>query len=278
MRTSIADAPIRGHPGSASLPLDLSAMLASRRWCAYDKPFPHVRAANVFSPRVYDDLVAGFETVLARGLSETSDATRLARLSGYDAYAVSFSEHLGAAFRMFVSRAWHDLVAGLFDVETTGDVRGGLHHHRIGSRDGQIHNDLNPGWFVDVPNADGVNVANLALCNYFNGVTSPGAGPPRETVRGIAMLYYLDNGPWHPGDGGETGLYARCGVPLAHPEARVPPIDNTMLLFECTPWSYHAFLGNPRKPRNSIIMWLHRPKTSVIARWGDGRIVSWQRA
>ena len=271
MRANLADRPTEDHT------LDLSALLANRRWCAQERPFPHVRAANVFSPTMYDELVAGFETVLARGLSETNDGTRFSRLSGYDAYGLSFSERLHPAFRLFVSHAWHDLVAGLFDVETTGDIRGGLHHHRVGSRDGQVHNDLNPGWFVDRPNAEGINLANLKLCNYFNGETSPGAGRPRQTIRGIAMLYYLDNGPWRPGDGGETGLYSRSVIPVAQADLRVPPIDNTMLLFECTPWSYHAFLANPRKPRNSVIMWLHRPRTSVISRWGEGRIVPWQR-
>jgi hypothetical protein len=277
MRTNLADRPIEDTRESACRTPDLAALLANRRWCAHEKPFPHVRAANVFSPDMYDALVAGFETVLARGLSETNDGTRFSRLSGYDAYGLSFSEHLHPAFRLFVSRAWHDLVAGLFDVEATGDIRGGLHHHRVGSRDGQVHNDLNPGWFVDRPDADGINLANPTLCNYFNGETSPGAGQPRQTVRGIAMLYYLDNGPWHPGDGGETGLYPRSVIPVAQADMRVPPIDNTMLLFECTPWSYHAFIANPRKPRNSVIMWLHRPRTSVISRWGEGRIVPWQR-
>jgi hypothetical protein len=258
--------------------LDIGALLACRRWCAHEKPFPHIRASNVFTARLYDDFVSGFQMVLARGLSETTEARRFSRLSGYDAYGLSFSEYLHPAFAPFVSRAWHDLVAGLFDVETTGDIRGGLHHHRVGSRDGQVHNDLNPGWFVDRPNADGVNVANLALCNYFNGETSPTAGQARQTVRGIAMLYYLANGPWRPGDGGETGLYLRSGGPVSEADARIPPINNTMLLFECTPWSYHTFLANPHKPRNSVIMWLHRPEASVIARWGEGRIVPWQRA
>jgi hypothetical protein len=275
---AIAESPALKLSNGESIALDFGAMLAARRWCVYEKPFPHIRASNVFTARLYDELVAGFETVLARGLSETTEARRFSRLSGYDAYGLSFSDYLHPAFTLFVSRAWHDLVAGLFDVETTRDIRGGLHHHRTGSRDGQIHNDLNPGWFVDRPNADGVNVANLTLCNYFNGDTSPAAGPPRQTVRGIAMLYYLANGAWRPGDGGETGLYLRAGGPIAEADARIPPIDNTMLLFECTPWSYHTFLANPRKPRNSVIMWLHRPETSVIARWGEGRIVPWLRA
>jgi hypothetical protein len=278
MRADATDFAMPGRAASASPSLELDAMLANRRWCAYEKPFRHVRANDVFVPQVYENLVGGFEAVLARGLSERSDATRFARLSGYDAYGISFSDHLGAAFRVFVSRAWHDLVAALFDVETTGDIRGGLHHHRIGSRDGQIHNDLNPGWFVGDACSHDVNVANLALCNYFNGVTVAGAGPARETVRAVAMLYYLDNGASRVGDGGETGLYRQCGGPVGQPDVRVAPIDNSILLFECTPWSYHAFLGNPHKPRNSIIMWLHRPKSSVVARWGQDRIVTWPKS
>jgi hypothetical protein len=56
----------------------------------------------------------------------------------------------------------------------------------------------------------------------------------------------------------------------------VPPINNSMLLFECTPYSYHSFISNRRSVRNCLVMWLHRPKEEVTARWGETVIEKWK--
>jgi hypothetical protein len=47
------------------------------------------------------------------------------------------------------------------------------------------------------------------------------------------------------------------------------------LIFECTPVSYHRFCSNRRHPRNSVIMWLHRPWQDAVRRWGEEAIVRW---
>ena len=52
-------------------------------------------------------------------------------------------------------------------------------------------------------------------------------------------------------------------------------MNNSLVLFECTPFSWHGYLGNRAKPRNSVVMWLHRPKADVVARWGEPSIVRW---
>jgi hypothetical protein len=54
-----------------------------------------------------------------------------------------------------------------------------------------------------------------------------------ETIRAIAVLYYLHNPRWHPGDGGETGIYSYHRQPVLGPTKAVPPINNSLLLFEC---------------------------------------------
>ena len=48
-------------------------------------------------------------------------------------------------------------------------LRLGRHHHALGSESGKIHNDLNPAFFADNPNADGVNVNDPRLCSYQFG-------------------------------------------------------------------------------------------------------------
>ncbi len=63
-------------------------------------------------------------------------------IRNYDAYSMLFDWSMPEPFRLFLSREWHDMLAHLSDVPSTGDVTGGFHHHRKGSKSGQIHNDL----------------------------------------------------------------------------------------------------------------------------------------
>ena len=95
------------------------------------------------------------------------------------------------------------------------------------------------------------------------------------TIRGVAIIYYLNNLAWAPGDRGETGLYRAAQDPIEHPVVEVPPSNNSLLAFECTPHSFHTFRGNNRYARNSVIVWIHRQKSTVLGRWGDAAIVPW---
>jgi hypothetical protein len=81
------------------------------------------------------------------------------------------------------------------------------------------------------------------------------------------MIYYLCNEGWSEPDGGETGLYGAAKPHDRTIASRVPPVDNTLLLFECSPHSYHRFLTNPGRRRNSIILWLHTTVDAAEARW-----------
>jgi hypothetical protein len=272
-RSDIGDSP----PWSTSPTFNYAEeLLSSRRWGFRRDPFPHFLVQNVFREAVYSQLVAEFQQVLRRGFSESVDPDKFSLVTGYDAYAVGFRSDPTHPFRIFVSRWWHDLIAKVTGVTATGDIRGGLHHHVPGSTNGAIHNDLNPGWFVDAPNEDGINVSNGALCSYHYGTTTNTALKPRESVRAVAVLLYLNNPTWAPGDGGETGLYHGADVPVEKPAVAIPPINNSMLVFECTPFSYHAFLSNLHHPRNSVIMWLHRPAFEAAGLWGDRKIVKWR--
>jgi hypothetical protein len=241
-----------------------------------NKPFPHVIAHNVFTPPVYHKLERAFQDVLARGLSDVPDQRRLARIGGHDIYLLSFLAYVPTPFGIFSSPFWSHTLAALFDVHPTGDVSLGLHHHCVGSASGSLHHDLNPGWFVDAPNANGINLLH-PQCNYQTGDVSDETRKPREVMRAVAMLFYLNNPPWSAGDGGATGLYRSRDDAVDEPVAIVPPINNSMLVFECTPYSYHAFISNHRHPRDSVIMWLHRPKAEVVERWGEKHIVYWTR-
>jgi 2OG-Fe(II) oxygenase superfamily len=254
---------------------DLLDILASRRWHRHFDPFPHVVAEDVFTPQLYGELETWFTDLLALELGEAHVRGRLSRnMAGYDAYGYSFQPPVAAPFAVFFSPAWRDLLANLFAVDANAYVSGGLHHHRTGSANGKVHNDLNPGWFTDDATDNGIIVSNRDVCHYGTGRTR-GGGEPREVMRAIAMLFYLGNPDWAPGDGGETGLYRSARDAVDHPAATVAPRNNSLLAFECTPRSFHAFLSNRRAPRNCLTLWLHRDKQDVLSRWGEREIVYW---
>ena len=256
--------------------LNLAHVLANRHWRWRAEPFPHVVAERVFTDEVY----ASFAHELRSRLEGTwpADGPGFHRnMRGYDALGMDFHPGWTGPLRFFLSRAWHDCIAEVFGVAASGHVSGGLHHHKPGSASGQIHNDLNPGWFAEYESADGIMVTRPDVCRYATGETEPPGLPVTEVVRGVAVLFYLENLSWSPGDGGTTGLYRGATDNVEVPVLEVAPRDNTLLAFECTPTSFHSFVRNRRHPRNSLIYWLHRPKADVVARWGEAAIVHWSR-
>ena len=251
-------------PAARATDAPLAALLANRRWERRRRPFPHVVATNVFTADACDALAAAFRAELAR-----AGAGYLAR---HDLHGITLTSDAGP-LGVFASRAWHDLLARLFGVEATGDVSVGLHHHEAGSASGFPHTDLNSAWFpADVGEAP-VRLARPDEIEYTTGRAMRPGARGREVVRAVACLFYVNNPGWRPGDGGATGLYASAGDPPTRPVAVVPPVDNSLLAFECTPFSYHGFIGNRVNPRDSVVMWLHRDRTDADRRWGAQSIV-----
>jgi hypothetical protein len=249
-------------------------VLAAQSWMRHAEPFPHVVARSAFVDEFYNELDAAFGEVLAHGFGGRPDQLDR-RIPGYDAYGLTLPAEQPEPFGLFVSRAWHDLLAGVLGVTGTGYVTCGLHHHAVGSASGQVHNDLNPSWFAVYDSPSGIRVTRHDLVGLTSGeVRRPGIETV-EMVRAGVMLLYLHNPPWRPGDGGGTGLYAAVTDEVERPYAMVPPLNNSILAFECTPYSYHSFIHNAHSPRNCLILWLHEEPATVASRWGLEAIVPW---
>jgi len=248
----------------------LEQLLANRRWVRRRKPFPHVVAADVFVPSFYRELEQHFRRI------ERDQPQAFARnMPGYDASGLDIGQHLDGPLALFASREWHDMIERVAGVGATGDVNASLHHHDPGSQSGWPHNDLNPVWFAGEPaGPEDVVLSSTGDVAYQTGPTRPGA-PARNVIRAVSLLFYLANPPWQPGDGGETALYSSMSGAAGGPAATVPPVNNSLVLFECTPFSYHSFLTNRTQPRNSVVMWLHRERAEVVARWGEQSIANW---
>lgn len=249
-------------------------VLATRSWMRRAEPFPHVVATSAFTDEFYDELDVAFGEVLASGFGDRPDQLSR-RIPGYDAYGLAFPAEQPEPFGLFLSLEWHDLLAGVLGVNGTGYVTCGLHHHAVGSASGQVHNDLNPSWFAVYDTPSSIRVARHDLVGMTTGVVRRPGTETVELVRVGVMLLYLHNPPWRPGEGGGTGLYAAATDDVERPHAMVPPLNNSILAFECTPYSYHSFIHNAHSPRNCLIMWLHQEPATVAARWGEGAVVPW---
>jgi LPS sulfotransferase NodH len=257
-------------PPTSTHPIDpegaLRAALSPVRWWRSSRPFPHARAWPVFRPEVYASLVGAFR--------EYEDAGRFTRgIPGYDVTAMPVTRENAGPFEVFTSRPWHDLLARMFDVDATGEVNISLHHHAVGSLSGSPHNDLNPGWFVPGDPKGEIVVHSPRVCDYRTGATKT-AEQSVERVRAIAVIYHLGN-PEVPTSGGDTGLYRGTSDPVDRPLVMAPPVNNSLIAFECTPFSYHAFLTNRNNERNCLVMWLHRSKEDVVDMYGEASIVGW---
>jgi hypothetical protein len=195
-------------------------------------------------------------------------------IPGYDVTAMPLTRENAGPFEIFMSRPWHDLLARMFEVDATGEVNVSLHRHAVGSASGSPHNDLNPGWFVPGDPDGDIVVHSPRCCDYRTGASKTG-DPTVERMRAVAVIYHLAN-PKVRTIGGETGLYRSAGDSVDRPLVMAPPVNNSLIAFECTPFSYHAFLTNRTNVRNCLVMWLHRPKQYVLDHYGEARIVGWK--
>jgi hypothetical protein len=244
-------------------------------WCKNNWPFPHITASNVFKPEFYVSLERALFELLDRGLSKDPAQDRLSMNMLYsDAYSWNLPPNIGPPLNLFYSKVWHDLLTGLAEVQTTLDVNAAIHHHQIGSSDGHIHQDLSIAYFSNQPRSDMINPMDLSRCSYTTGKTYQSRVEVHKVVRSVTMIFYLGNPEWKVGQGAETALYESANQDVRNPSKLVPPIDNSFLLFNNTPKSFHAFLSNS-KMRNSIILWLHRPLDESVRLFGAHNIRNW---
>lgn len=255
---------------------ELDAILENRRWRVSAFPFQHVTGKQIFKDEIYRRLELAFRAVLERGTSEMPSRGRFSRIfRNYDAYCARIPQDPANPLALFLTREWHDVLANLFDMATTGDVSAELHHHSLGSRNGSIHNDFNPGWFRKENTEVSLNISDSDLCDYKTGKVKAEGTIPIQRIRAVACIFYLANEKWHRGDGGETSLYLTRDSRIEEPATSIVPENNSLIAFPVTPYSFHTFLRNRRHPRNSIVLWLHREYDNAIAEWGAKSVVQW---
>jgi len=243
-------------------------MNPSCRWTQHTRPFLHYRASDLLAEDEYARLARYFVKLLRSFEQDNDSKTRFVRSSArYDARVLGVNEDLASELAPFFSATWIDNIYSLFGYDNIRYVDGALHSSLPGSRTGWIHTDLCSAWFVDEQTTSTLTFPNRSACDYFTGVSKGGSVPVIELKRAAAMIYYLCNDGWEPGDGGETALYDCPFEGTFSPPFLVQPRNNSLLLFECSPHSYHRFISNTRNTRNSIILWIHGTPREISARW-----------
>jgi hypothetical protein len=240
------------------------------KWCAQEYPFRHFVAQDVLDADAYRRVGAAFTAILERTEAGDESSYVLRKTNPkYDALMLGMNEVLAPNFYPFFSLPWLQALARQVAVPEVRRFDGGLHSNPKGSRTGWIHTDLCSGWFDESSSQPGL-FPRRKLVDYFTGAPKSKQAKPVEYVRAATMIFYLCNDGWSPGDGGETGLYASSYGGADASVALIPPINNSALLFECSPHSYHRFIANPGRARNSIILWLHATVQKAESRWGGG--------
>ena len=233
-------------------------------WSVQLRPFRHVRARRVFREESYCRLEEEFSALLTGGPDKGPEFRQ--NQPGYDALVLGVREQLASRFRPLFERLWIDFLAGLLDLKALPQVDGALHHIPRNSRSGWVHNDFCSAWFDERLTGE-IVFPERESCDYFTGTPQKASARPKEFVRAATMIFYLNNPEWRKGYGGETGLYPASRANLGE-EYAVAPVNNSLLLFECSPHSYHRLLANPGCVRNSIILWLHCSVEDAQSRWG----------
>ncbi len=248
----------------------------SGHWTQCRAPFLHIYAPEVFAPETYHRLSHAFEIIVHNTIAGTVDGLKMKKTNpNYDALVLAMNRDLSSQFAPLFTEEWKNCLAEVFDLPLTTRIDAALHHVPRGGSSGWLHTDLCSGWFLPSNSAETLVFPDRSGCDYFTGAPRRQGVHPEEFVRTVSMIYYLNNDGWIEGDGGETGLYSTSRSDVG-PGKAVPPKSNTLVIFECSPHSFHRLIANPGRDRNSIVAWFHTTPEFAEARWPNA--VSRERA
>lgn len=236
-------------------------------------PFPHVVIDNVFPERIHRALTREFRNVLDRGLSLAWNKNFFSRLAIYNASIWTPSPFLPSSSNIFFTEEWLNFVTGFFPaVQRTNNTGLTFHHHPIKSRDTLVWHGMAYGAFKNNPLPNGIN-AWYHNCKHAEDPTTGNSEDIFHEIRALAVVYFLNNGPWREGSGGEMGLYREGNTDA--PAALIAPLNNRLLIFEVTPHSFHGFRKNFMHEQNCIVQWIFEKPEDTFRKYDKKNIVPW---
>lgn len=213
---------------------------------------------NFLSDENYRKLEKCFEEYLNKGLRfesvdkhfVKSKAKAQKNTESYSAYVCMPGSILPEPLKVFATKEFQDWVSEVTGVVFTPDFTFSMHYHPEGSPSGWVHSDYE---LVNFRKTDSNTDLNLLTSGYSSQGKPIKDSGFYSVTRSVALLFYLDDKDWTPGQGGETGFFDEHKKPIAAFEPR----RNVLGFFEVTPTSYHAFAGGNLRPRKSLVMWFH---------------------
>ena len=224
---------------------------------AHKYPFLHYTSSEVLSAASHDGLCASARLVI--------NSRYVRKAANYDAKMVRLSPVDQEAFRPFLEIDVLSRVADVLQLPFLPYVDAAVHRHAGLSRKGWVHTDYCSAFFDSAGAHGEIIMPSPESVEYFSGRKRSLAARPVELIRAASLIYFLDNEQLGEGNEGSTGLYlSKTG----ECQKMILPESNSLLLFECTPHSWHRFEGLTSGSRSSLILWLHCTPEQARDRWG----------
>ena len=219
----------------------------------HNKPFRYYVLNNVFKKEIYDiitqDCLDSTKDTAAYGSLENATSNYGGRIQNIG------RENIKKGVDFFVNSIWKSFNANFFDITLTKYQALSFHVHDAPSKPGFIHSDFNICSFDNLGNED----YELINCPKY---ADDGDDQYVKVMRSVAFLYYFNNNKILSlsGDGG-TNVYDNNDQLID----TVNCANNSLLCFEVTPETYHAFTGSTF-PRHAVVGWFHSNPAGAVFR------------
>lgn len=229
-------------PGAeANSPFTRDERFSVQKRSEFPFPFKHFIYDDFLSEATYLKHAAEIADRLRFGLFEHQVPHRLCRVVRpgsdgelYSAYCLNIPSTIWAPLNLWFAPHLRRQIMQDFDLELFDLPSVTIHHQRVNSQDGWIHND------------------------YV-------AHPQLPLTRAVGFIYYFNNQEWRMGNGGETALFMSDGETLS---SKINPHNNRLFIFEISPHSFHAFCRNSASDRNAIIGFFYADRDRLTKRYG----------
>lgn len=242
----------------------MSVVSSNAKFTLSSYPFNYLVIENLFDQHIENGLSLLFAELIqkAKPIGKVGEVGNLI----YDALSLPLNLEVlrSSTASVLASVELKELIASSLQIRLDNNIMLGMHRHNPPSKAGWSHTDFAVVSFPNIePNFNGLRVFHEGCGCEYSDDSRDRQPNSIKTARAVACLYYIGNPTWKPGMGGETGVLAEPGSRVV---ASVPPRNNSLLVFEISPISYHAYLGSPHAQRNCFIWWYHSAPNYLLHR------------
>jgi hypothetical protein len=242
-----------------------TSIINNGQWRDLRRPFRHFHATRVLESTVYNSVAKMFSTLLLRSPKSRRKLPSFTKSVYNNDLVLPVDECLAEDLPAIFSESSIRSLYGILDLPFLPRIDAEMHSHPKGSPSGFIHTDYSETWFDEsfAPLKPMIRFPSRFRCDSVTGEVKVRSAIPAKYVRAATLIFYLCNDGWREGDGGETALYEDEWETPDISARLIPPANNSLLLFRCSPHSYHRFVTNPGCVRNSIVLRLYSTSSNA---------------